>query len=832
MALRKYASLEQAQVLALKGTQERSRTASLDKIADFDDYRTEDGYLYARIRAISSRVNKNHDGWPSVELAGGKDSFDKYAGQHTSGFTVQASSEDDANYGFSTFLGKPVFVDHNNSNPERARGVIVDAKLHVEDSHLSSHDPYYSSSSVDPEHLPPTWVELLLEIDAKSFPKLAKAIVNGANDPHRGIDGFSMGCDVEKSVCNICKNAATAPDEYCKHVKLKGAEFDHFDNNGRKTSKKSYENCYGIKFFEISAVFDPADETALIREVKASVHKEASAMDDDPENPPRRNPNVAQGSCPSCGYERMWRGPGGSRQCPRCEYTDGGRTGNMIKEAPGNKHLPGASPKENRQYEHIKQQYLDDGKSEEEAKELAARTVNKQKGSAVHLAENPPPQADMLTVPEYVDTLRKEEVCPVCGSSMEEEHQCDVCGYVAPPDGLDNPDLDAAHQHDVMQQDVQESVPGDPQANQPIDTDTHPSVPDASQPTNQAVSASVTDDMAWQIYHPRLAGKINPVERPVKTGNPPATNEPRETIVSDQDRPVTQRTAAEMIAATKETQMAQRTAADAPTSDTKADKRVDVTGVGGVDHATNEEASKPRGPHSWESEGTTTDVEGKGGVLQDSNQEASEPSQGTESLGTAGRDSDDSGFNKDKNMPQQHTDTWHGTDGQRSPISDKVFSHEHDAAKQGVKPHGGPDTQPQRRVNVEDNDYNPPLQNVGDQWTGTQGNGVTKQQPPVTPKVGPGNDVKKSFVEILKIAETEVELGITAADDKYDRIAELENSSVEEIQTTAKVLSRVKTAGLRKNASVKRDGVGRVPSMRQAHTASNNGGTPDESLFW
>ena len=49
------------------------------------------------------------------------------------------------------------------------------------------------------------------------------------------------------------------------------------------------------------------------------------------------------------------------------------------KEAPGNQHLPGASDKRNRQYEHIKESCLDEGKSEEECKELAARTVNKQR---------------------------------------------------------------------------------------------------------------------------------------------------------------------------------------------------------------------------------------------------------------------------------------------------------------------------------------------------------------------------------------------------------------------------------------------------------------------
>src|SRR4051794_14883887 len=242
MGFKKFASFEDAQILDLKGSKERSRTASLEKIGEFEDYRTEDGYLYARIRAISSRVNKNHDGWPSVELAGGKDVFEHHANK-TAGFTVTANKDD--SYGFSTFLGKPVFVDHNNSNPDRARGVIVDAKLHVEDHRTSAHDSYYSSDSVDSEHLPPTWVELLLEVDAKSFPKLAQAILDGSKNSKKGIDGFSMGCDVEKSVCNICKNAAVSPDEFCNHVKLKGAHFDCINpKTGRKESRRSYENCY------------------------------------------------------------------------------------------------------------------------------------------------------------------------------------------------------------------------------------------------------------------------------------------------------------------------------------------------------------------------------------------------------------------------------------------------------------------------------------------------------------------------------------------------------------------------------------------------------------
>src|SRR3954470_9746488 len=120
MAFQKYAKFEGAQVLSLKGSRSRADHPSLTRLAEFEDYRTDDGFLYARIRAISSRVNKNHDGWPSIELAGSSEVFD----QHTAsqGFTIEANSNDE--YGFSTFMGKPIFVDHHNSDPSRARGAI------------------------------------------------------------------------------------------------------------------------------------------------------------------------------------------------------------------------------------------------------------------------------------------------------------------------------------------------------------------------------------------------------------------------------------------------------------------------------------------------------------------------------------------------------------------------------------------------------------------------------------------------------------------------------------------------------------------------------------
>ena len=133
--------------------------------ADFK-YDPKPGFLYVRSRAISSRCNDNFDEFPAIEI--------KKA--------------------FRSFLGKPVFVNHANSNHRTARGVIVDAALHED---------------TNPNGSPDTWCEVLMEVDAVSYPKLAQAILAGH------IDKTSMGCDVAFSVCSACGNKASSPSEYC-----------------------------------------------------------------------------------------------------------------------------------------------------------------------------------------------------------------------------------------------------------------------------------------------------------------------------------------------------------------------------------------------------------------------------------------------------------------------------------------------------------------------------------------------------------------------------------------------------------------------------------------
>ncbi|MGW9067919.1 ParB/RepB/Spo0J family partition protein [Streptomyces yangpuensis] len=179
------------------------------------EYEPRPGYLYVRSRAISSRTNDNHDAFPAEEIA----------------------------KAYKTFIGKPVFVNHVNSDHRRARGVIIDAALHEDRN---------------PDGTPDTWAEVLMEVDAVRFPRLAKAILAGH------VDRTSMGCDVERSVCSACGNVATTPAEYCSHIpRLKGQRLFRQTTSGKRVGELVRETCYGLSFFENSLLVEPpADPTA------------------------------------------------------------------------------------------------------------------------------------------------------------------------------------------------------------------------------------------------------------------------------------------------------------------------------------------------------------------------------------------------------------------------------------------------------------------------------------------------------------------------------------------------------------------------------------------
>lgn len=248
-----------AQIIAASLGDQQERFSKAAHRAVFQ-YEARPGFLYVRSRAISSRCNDNFDEFPAEEIE----------------------------KSYRTFVGKPVFVNHVNDNHRRARGVIIDAALHRDKN---------------PDGTPDTWAEVLMEIDAVRFPKLARAILK------REIDRTSMGCDVERSVCSACGNEARTPAEYCSHIPhLKGKRIFRASLGGKKVGELVRETCYGLSFFENSVLVEPpADPTAHFLGVDSSgLGKAASktaadysafedddeleADDDGPDEAPRPKP--------------------------------------------------------------------------------------------------------------------------------------------------------------------------------------------------------------------------------------------------------------------------------------------------------------------------------------------------------------------------------------------------------------------------------------------------------------------------------------------------------------------------------------------------------------
>lgn len=446
------------------------------KVADFDSFQklakpspiTNDGFLYVTVRAISSRVNKNNDGWPSLELATEK-----------------------PGYGYKTFEGRPIFIDHNNDDPDRTRGVVVASTLHVEDEKkAASFDPYYATAPE--EHMPPTWIELMLEVDAKEYPKLAKHIVS------EDIDAVSMGANIETSKCSVCGHEAENPTQYCTHVQHKGATFEVTSDTGEKAHKLAYEDCYGINFFEISFVFDPADETALVSDMSAereAAIQAVAALESAGAPVPQELRKQAAGI-----FDQE------DDEDPRNQIGEGDYTSDPAGEDEEDAQLKPPDETEEqqvRQWQMLKLQEL--GLTPESAETFVAKggdyhdleaflqkypkadadtasrivaSVDKEAigpdGRDHHNLNHPneverdrqlnhEPQADKMTAPEDVNTLRPEITCKNCGSSVEPDSAgqliCQECGYEVEPEGLDNPDLELAKDTDIRQDNTEMQNP-------------------------------------------------------------------------------------------------------------------------------------------------------------------------------------------------------------------------------------------------------------------------------------------------------------------------------------------------------------------------------------
>jgi hypothetical protein len=131
------------------------KTAKVIKIAP-----KESDFLYVRNRAVSAGniIDRGNGVADLIPI----DEFYKYFERFAK---VMRGANDNGDFfsheelvnKYKTFIGKAAFVDHDNENVEKARGIILDA--------------YYNEKG--------KYVELLKAVDKKAYPELARAIEMG-----------------------------------------------------------------------------------------------------------------------------------------------------------------------------------------------------------------------------------------------------------------------------------------------------------------------------------------------------------------------------------------------------------------------------------------------------------------------------------------------------------------------------------------------------------------------------------------------------------------------------------------------------------------------------
>jgi len=218
----------------------RVKTAKVVKIAP-----KESDFLYIRNRAVSAGnvIDKGEGVADLIPIDDFYKFFEKYAktcrGANDNG---DFFCHEELIKKYKTFVGKAAFVDHDNENVEKARGIILDAVYNQKGK----------------------FVELLKAVDKKAYPELARGIELGY------ITDTSMGCRCGYSLCSVCQNKAITEDDFCDHIlNYKGTSYN---------SLPVFEDNRDIEFFEDSFVTTGADKSAKILEKVAALHKQKSNM--------------------------------------------------------------------------------------------------------------------------------------------------------------------------------------------------------------------------------------------------------------------------------------------------------------------------------------------------------------------------------------------------------------------------------------------------------------------------------------------------------------------------------------------------------------------------
>lgn len=133
---------------------------------------------------------------------------------------------------YESFRHKPTFLNHDNKDPSKAKGVNFDASLRKVGKNLYK-------------------IFVLSGFDRTKDAYLAENIQQGKRDK------FSMGAYVDHTKCSVHNRQNGPPPTRCCNYK-KGAIVNGI---------LRFDNCYGVNYIENSSVDDPADPFAWSPEV-------------------------------------------------------------------------------------------------------------------------------------------------------------------------------------------------------------------------------------------------------------------------------------------------------------------------------------------------------------------------------------------------------------------------------------------------------------------------------------------------------------------------------------------------------------------------------------
>ena len=138
---------------------------------------------------------------------------------------------------YKIWKGQPTFIEHDNQDYTKAKGVILDAFLRP--LKKFGNGKYYK-------------LVLLHAFDRSKDPLLANRILN------RQVNSYSVGFYFKSYKCSICGfHAHEKSHGFCEHTRPKQRTYVH------QSGYLSYRSCYEIKPFESSSVETPAFITAI-----------------------------------------------------------------------------------------------------------------------------------------------------------------------------------------------------------------------------------------------------------------------------------------------------------------------------------------------------------------------------------------------------------------------------------------------------------------------------------------------------------------------------------------------------------------------------------------